>query len=401
MRAQGFVVRRVGLWLVVMLLALALAGCGRWSRDGGEAPAPLPEFTPVAVPQALWTRSIGQAGDRYLWQIQPGVLDDRIVVADAQGRVSALQRASGQRVWDQRLRGVRVSAGVSVGAGVALLGTLEGEVLALNLDDGQELWRTRLTSEVLALSAVGSGGVTVARTNDGRLHAFDGVSGAMLWSMQRETPALSLRGAHQPQMLPGRVLAGFDNGRLLMLGLGRGNVLWEFMVAAPQGRSDLERLVDIDGYIPVQRGVAYASAYQGRLVALALDEGERIWERSFSSYQGGAIDAEADILVVTADDSHLWGLDAGNGGDLWQQNSLRLRGVSAPVAVGNGQIVVGDFQGYLYWISTEDGGFLARLRVASAPIISRPVLHDGVLYVLTGNGRLAAVPAQVLAASDS
>lgn len=401
MRVQSCVVCRVGVWLVVMLLVLALAGCGRWSRDAGEAPAPLPEFTPVAEPQAVWTRSIGRAGDRYLWKVQPGVLDDRVVVADAQGRVSALQPASGQRLWEQRLRDVRVSAGVSVGAGVALLGTLEGDVVALNLDDGQELWRSRLTSEVLALSAVGSGGVAVARTNDGRLHAFDGVSGAMLWSMQRETPALSLRGTHQPQMLPGRVLAGFDTGRLLMLGLGRGNVLWEFMVAAPQGRSELERLVDIDGYIPVQRGVAYASAYQGRLVALTLDSGERIWERSFSSYQGGAIDPDADILVMTADDSHLWGLDANNGGDLWQQSGLRLRSVSAPVAVGNGQIVVGDFEGYLHWLSVEDGGFLARLRLASAPVVSRPVVHDGVLYVLTANGRLSAVPAQVSAALDS
>ncbi|TVP92019.1 MAG: outer membrane protein assembly factor BamB [Thioalkalivibrio sp.] len=374
-------------------LVLSLAACGLWTRDTTEPPAPLPEFTAVGTPTTLWSRSIGRGGDRFLWQMQPGVTGDLIVVADVRGRVTALDLESGSARWDTRLRDVQVASGMGVGGDIAVLGTLEGLAIALNLDDGDELWRTQLSSEVVALSPV-AGGQVIARTNDGRLHALDAASGTTRWTVLRTTPALSLRGAQVPQMLPGRVLASFDTGRLLMLGAGRGNVLWEATIGIPTGRSELERLIDADGHIPVYRGAAFAAAYQGRLVAVALDSGDTIWSRDFSSYQGGDIDTESEVLVMTAADSHVWGLDPRNGGDLWQQSDLRLRGVTAPVAVGN-QAVVGDYQGYLHWLSLDDGSIEARTRAGSGAIVTRPVLHDDVLYAVSANGRVSAIRARV------
>ncbi len=381
---------RLGL---VSALVLSLAACGLWSRDTTEPPAPLPEFTAVGTPTTLWSRSIGRGGDRFLWQMRPGVTEDLIVVADVRGRVTALELDSGSARWDTRLDDVQVAAGMGVGDDIAVLGTLEGLAIAVNLDDGDEIWRTQLSSEVVAVSAV-AGGQVIARTNDGRLHALDAASGSTRWTALRTTPALSLRGAQVPQILPGRVLASFDTGRLLMLGAGRGNVLWEATVGIPSGRSELERLIDADGYIPVHRGAAFAATYQGRLVAVTLDSGDTIWSREFSSYQGGDIDPESAVLVMTAADSHIWGLDPRNGGDLWQQRDLRLRGVTAPVAVGD-QAVVGDYQGYLHWLSLDDGSIMARTRPGSGAIVTRPVLNDGVLYVISADGRVSAIRARV------
>ncbi|HSM26925.1 MAG TPA: PQQ-binding-like beta-propeller repeat protein, partial [Thioalkalivibrio sp.] len=204
------------IWLVTAL-SFALAACGLWSRDTAEPPAPLPQLTAIGSPSTVWSRSIGARGDRFLWQIQPGVTEDLVVAADSEGRVTALDRGTGSPRWENRLRDVRIASGVGVGSGVAVVGTLDGDAIALRLENGGEIWRTRLSSEVLAVSAVEDGAV-VARTNDGRLHALDAASGAVQWTVLRTTPALSLRGAQIPQMLPGRVLAGFDNGRLLMLG---------------------------------------------------------------------------------------------------------------------------------------------------------------------------------------
>jgi len=374
-------------------LVLSLSACGLWTRDTTERPAPLPEFTAVGTPQTLWSRSIGRGGDRFLWQMQPGVTEDLVVAADVRGRVAALERNSGTQRWETRLRDVQVASGMGVGGGVAVLGTLGGLAIALNLENGEEIWRTRLSSEVVAVSPV-VGGQVVARTNDGRLHALDAASGTTRWTVLRTTPALSLRGAQVPQMLPGRVLASFDTGRLLMLGAARGNVLWEATIGVPSGRSELERLIDADGHIPIYRGAGFAATYQGRLVAVALDSGDPIWARDFSSYQGGDIDTEAEVLVMTAADSHVWGLDPRNGGDLWQQSGLRLRGVTAPVAVGN-QAVVGDYQGYLHWLSLDDGSIAARVRAGRGAIVSRPVLQDGVLYVVSGNGQVSAIRARV------
>jgi len=378
---------------LVAALVLSLSACGLWTRDTTESPAPLPEFTAIGSPNTLWSRSIGRGADRSIWQLKPAVTDDLVVVADSRGRISALDRSTGSPRWENRLRDLRVSSGVGAGAGIAVVGTMDGSAIALNLDTGDEIWRSRLSSEVLALSTV-AGGVVVARTNDGRLHALDAASGTVRWTVLRTTPALSLRGVQVPQMLPGRVLASFDTGRLLMLGTNRGNVLWEATIAVPSGRSELERLIDADGYIPVYRGVAFASTYQGRLAAVTLDSGDLIWARDFSSYQGGDIHGDSEILVVTAADSHVWGLDPRNGGDLWQQRGLRLRDVTGPVVIGD-QAVVGDFQGYLHWLSVDDGRILARTRAGSGAIVTRPVLTDGVLYVVSGDGRVSAIRARV------
>jgi outer membrane protein assembly factor BamB len=378
---------------LVAALVLSLSACGLWTRDTTEPPAPLPEFTAVGSPNTLWSRSIGRGADRSIWQVKPAVTDDLVVVADSRGRISALDRNTGAPRWENRLRDLRVSSGVGAGAGIAVVGTMDGSAIALNLDNGDEIWRTRLSSEVLALSTV-AGGVVVARTNDGRLHALDAPSGTVRWTVLRTTPALSLRGVQVPQMLPGRVLAGFDTGRLLMLGTNRGNVLWEATIAVPSGRSELERLIDADGHVPVYRGVAFASTYQGRLAAVTLDSGDLIWARDFSSYQGGDIHGDSEILVMTAGDSHVWGLDPRNGGDLWQQRGLRLRDVTGPVVIGD-QAVVGDFQGYLHWLSADDGRILARTRAGSGAIVTRPVLRDGVLYVVSGNGQVSAIRARV------
>lgn len=377
--------------MLLLLTAVSMLGaCGLWSREApGEAPAPLPEFVPSFAPEVLWSRSIGSGGDRYLWKMHPAVLEDRVLVADVGGRLVAVDRRSGAILWSRTLDGATVASGVASGEGQAVVGTMEGQAIAFSPRDGSERWRVNLSSEVIALSRV-VGNLVVARTNDGRLHALEADTGLLRWSAVRATPGLSLRGAHTPQMLPGRVLAGFDTGALVLLDAGRGQVLWETAVALPSGRSELERMVDLDGHIPLFRDAFIASSYQGRLTAVDIDDGQLLWARSFSSFAGADVHIESETLVATSSDSHVWGFDVRNGGDLWQQSALRLRGLTAPVALEN-SVVVGDFQGYLHWLSWQDGSLLARARVGSRPIVTRPVLDDGILYVLTGDGQLSAV----------
>lgn len=375
--------------LLLAALVASLAACGLWSRDTTEPPAELPVFETEAEPRTLWSRSIGSGGQRFLWKAYPALADGKLVMVDGDGRISALDPEDGRLLWEIRLEDARVSAGIGAGDGIAVVGTLDGEAVAVDLEGDGERWRVRLSSEVIAVSEVASG-MVVARTNDGRLHALDAASGAVQWTALRTTPALSLRGAQVPQMLPGRVLAGFDNGRLLMLGATRGNVLWETTVGLPSGRSEVERMVDIDGHIPVYRGAALVATYQGRLAAVDIQSGDIFWAREFSSYQGGDVDTRSDVLVVTDSESHVWGLNPRNGGDLWQMDELRLRGVTAPVVVDD-YAIVGDYQGYLHWLDVEDGRLVARLRASSGAVVTRPVLIDDVLYVVTDNGRLTAV----------
>ncbi|WP_018872870.1 outer membrane protein assembly factor BamB [Thioalkalivibrio sp. ALJ16] len=375
--------------LLASALILSLSACGLWQRDTTEPPADLPEFEAEGQAERLWSRSVGSGGERFLWQMYPGIGEDLVVVSDAAGRVTGLNPESGSQRWQTRLDNARISAGVGIGEEIAVVGTLDGHAIGVDLAGDGERWRATLSSEVLAVSDV-AGGLVVVRTNDGRIHALDAESGATQWTALRTTPSLSLRGAQRPQITSGRVLAGFDNGRLLMLGLNRGNVLWETTLGISSGRTEVERMVDIDGHIPLYRGAAIAATYQGRLAALDLNSGEIFWARDFSSYQGADVDTGSDVLVVTDAESHVWGLDPRSGGDLWQTDALRLRGVTAPVVVGS-HAIVGDYQGYLHWLDLEDGRIVARIRASSGAVVTRPVLVNGTLYVVTDNGQLTAV----------
>ncbi len=380
-------------WLAVAGLALSLSACGLFSRDESEPPAELTDFEVRGEPSERWSASLGRGGDRFLWEVYPAIEDERVFAAGADGRIVAHDRESGARAWQTRLDDVRIASGVGVGEGIVVVGTLEGLAIAVSDDGEGERWRNQLSSEVIGISEVASG-MVIARTNDGRLHAMDAATGAVQWTALRTTPALSLRGAHVPQIVGGRVLAGFDDGRLMMLGLTRGNTLWEATLGVPTGRSEVERMVDVDGHIPVYRGAALGVSYQGRMAAVDLNSGELYWDREFSSYQGGDVSISRNVMVVSDADSHVRAVDPRNGGDLWENAGLRLRGVTAPV-IHEGYAIVGDFEGYLHWLDLEDGEFAARTRVARGAVVARPVLEGDTLYVITDNGRLTAIDARI------
>ncbi|WP_370642791.1 outer membrane protein assembly factor BamB [Ectothiorhodospira sp. 9905] len=371
--------------LVLLLAAALLTGCGLWSSDTSEPPAPLPEFEATLEPQGLWSRNTGAGSDGQYLQLSPFLGPESVVAVDAHGRVSAHALDDGDRLWQVNLN-EPITAGVSGGGDRVIVGTGKGHAIALSLETGDELWRRTLTSEVQGISRVDQGAV-IFRTNDGRLHALDARTGETGWTAGRTTPALSLRGTGAPLMLSGRVAAGFDNGRVVMLGLGRGNGLWEATVSTPSGRSELERMADVDGALAVEDGVLYAAGYQGRVMALALSDGRVLWQRDLSSYRG--VSLAGQMLFLTDSEGHVWALDRRNGATLWQQDRLRLRRVTLPVVLGE-HLVVGDYEGYLHWISPEDGALVGRARGDHQGIMGVPQVRDGVMYTLGRGGRLSA-----------
>ncbi|OOG20793.1 outer membrane protein assembly factor BamB [Thioalkalivibrio denitrificans] len=373
--------------LFVLLLAAALlAGCGMFQRDTTEPPAPLPDFEAKIAPSTVWDRNTGSGTGRYYVHLEPMLHEDALYVTDADGQVTAVALEDGRPRWSTDLD-VAVTGGVGGGEGIVAIGTAKGEAIALDMESGELLWRRQLSSEVMALSTVQQNRL-IARTNDGRVHALDAGTGEPAWLAGRTTPALSLRGVSQPVMVPGRVVVGFDNGRVVVLGLSRGNALWETVLAMPSGRSELERMVDVDGHIEVRDGRVYAVAYQGRVAALSLSDGRTLWDREFSSYRGLAV-SDDQIFITDAED-HVWALDREGGATLWQQDQLRLRRLTPPVVFGD-HVVLGDYQGYLHWLDREDGSLVGRLQVDSSGVMARPIVHEDRLYVLGQGGRLAAV----------
>ncbi len=384
---------RLNLIITTVLIGVLISGCGTVGnffagKDNSTPPAPLVTLQSSVAVQVLWSRQVGSGSEEQYIKLIPRVEGNKVFAADRKGRVSAYASATGQPLWE-RLTKASISGGPGSGEGLALVGTSDGEVIALNADSGELVWNTQVSSEILAAPRVAQG-VVVVRTIDGKLFGLDAKTGARIWVYEQTVPALTLRGTSSLLVVDEKVIAGFANSKIAAITLSEGKLLWEASVAEPRGRTELDRLVDISGEMQVADATVYVASFQGRVAAVDMESGRVQWARNMSSNAGIGIDR--DNLYVTDDQSNVWALDRRDGGTLWKQDKLQARSVTAPAAIGN-YVVVGDFAGYLHWMSREDGSFVARVKIDDKGIIAPPVAVDDTLYVNGKGGVLATLRA--------
>ncbi len=377
--------------LLLLGSLLLVSGCTALGNlfDGSDntvEPAELVDFEPTIKIRTVWQHRVGSGAGKLFLKLRPAVDGDRVYAATRGGRVRAFDARSGESIWDTETDSP-LSGGPGVGDGLVLLGTSDGEVLALDEKDGEIEWRARVSSEVLS-SPVAQGGIAVARTIDRKLFGLSTDDGTRLWVYERTTPVLTLRGTSSPALTEGAAIAGFDNGQVVAIALSNGQPLWETRVAVPRGRTELERMVDIDADPVIEGNTVYAVTYQGQVAALELFSGEVIWRRDMSSHAGLGVGAEN--VYVTDDSSHVWALNRSNSASMWRQAKLEARRVSPP-AVFNQFVVVGDLEGYVHWLRKDDGQFVARVRIDSDGIVAAPVVTPFAVYVYGSGGELAAL----------
>lgn len=325
---------------------------------GQKTPESLPGPTGDIGLQERWSVGLG-SGNRYAdHPLVPALGQGRVFVADWNGDVYAVNAASGRRRWHTDID-AEISAGPTFGGGVVAVGTRDGQVYGLSAEDGTVLWRSGVTSEVLAPAAHAED-TFVVRAADGRVFALADQDGSRRWLYDRTVPVLTLRGNSRPRIDGGRVLVGLDSGKLVALDLGSGDEIWETTIGIPRGRTDLERMVDVDGHLAISRGTAYAAAYQGRVAAVDIASGDIVWARDIPSYEG--VSADVGNLYLTDDSQRVWALDRFNGASVWRQDRLEDLLLTAPATFG-GYVVVGSNDGYLNWLSKDSGALVARTRL--------------------------------------
>lgn len=384
-------IRRALLPLLLLPLVVSNVGCGGmggWfgGSDQTLQPAKLQAIAqPVAIQQVWQTRIGSRARDQSL-RLTPAFSDGRIYAASPDGTVVALDALNGRQLWSNATR-LPISGGVGLSApGLVLFGTIQGEVVALRQQDGQEAWRAQVTSEVLAPPRA-DGGVVVVRSIDGRFTGFDARSGERLWIHTHVVPALSLRGNSPPLVAGNLVIAGLDTGKLLVLSLDQGLPLTEKTIAPPRGRTEIERLIDIHSEPKAFVDTLYVAAYRGSVAAIDMRSGDLLWSRDVSSYAG--LDVDARQVYVSDDTDAVLALDRRSGGTLWKQAELTGRRLSAPVVSGN-LVVVGDFEGYLHWLSQDSGRIVGRIRATSRAITAPPLAVGDIVFVQDQGGTLSA-----------
>ncbi len=384
------IVSRVASLLLLLGAGVMLAGCstvGDWFSSAEiDPPAPLQDIAEKVRVETRWRTDVGSgAGDRRL-HLVPRYADGRLYVANADGQVMAVDAGSGRTLWSVDLD-APLSGGPGAADGLVVVGTLDAEVIALSAEDGSVRWRSGVSSEVLSTPAVALGRVLV-RTIDGKVQGLDAENGEERWRYEREIPVLTLRGTADPVISGDHALCGMAGGKLVNLDIRTGDVRWEATVTVPRGRSELERLADIDGNPLVVDGLVYVATYQGEVAAIEESSGSVLWRRKFSSYSGMA--ADGNKVYASDANGFVWALDADNGAARWRQEALKNRQLS-DVAVLSDVVVVGDFEGYVHLLFVEDGALVGRTRIGGAPITRGVLVADGELYVMGDGGELAAL----------
>ena len=363
-----------------------LASCGLFGDEDEELePMELVDIDQVVKVKKIWSSKVGGKSEFLRVALRPASDGSRIYAASYDGKVTAFDPESGSQVWRTELD-IELTAGPGVGEGYLVVVAKDGFAILLNTSTGEEMWRADIAGESLAKPLIKDDSVII-QTIDNRLQALSVFDGDSRWSIVQTTPALTMRGSSSPVIVGNSVIAGFDSGRLVAADVDTGGIIWESLLAPPKGRSDLDRLSDIDGSMAVVGQDLYASGYHGRLAAIASESGQILWNREISSYEGVAADWTS--LYTVRDDGEIVALGRQNGNESWRNASLLRREPTLPVPFGT-TVVVGDLEGYLHFFNTIDGEAVARVRFGSEAITADPFVMANRLYVQSDSGQLAA-----------
>jgi outer membrane protein assembly factor BamB len=366
-------------------LIVLLAACG--SPDNSEPPSPLTDINNGLRFDQIWTIKTGAGISAGSYNRQPLLVGDEIFTVDIDGLIKNIDAESGKLKWDFET-GIESITGLFGNNKIIVASSRNGELNIYDRTDNNLnlRWSARLKGEIRSAPVTNADSLFI-RTVDGRLSSMSKADGSIQWTVSHLVPALSLTGNSAPILYNELVIAGFDDGKLAAFDQTNGQVVWEITVSQPTGRSEIERLVDVDGQFILSDGVIYVSSYQGRLAAIQAIDGEELWSRKFSSFNAMTIDDDA--IYLSSDSSHLWSIDRRTGSALWKQDILHARKVSAPLLFKD-KVIVGDLDGHVHWFNQSDGALIGRLRPSYKRHYSTPFQWDNKIFAMDSDGILSS-----------
>ncbi len=376
---------------ILLLAFIFIAGCssvkgvipGMGKKDDEVTPAKLGAFSEKVSLQRLWKASSGKITKNNK-QIQPILVDNNLYTISSEGVITSFDADTGKQHWRRKLK-LPVSAGVGYGNGLLLAGTENGEVVALYASNGNPAWVGEVKGGVLASPAGGQGFVVVPISGD-KLIGLSSTDGAVVWTLQEATPRLLLRGRGRPLVVSDVVFAGFDNGKMALIRLDNGQRLWEVRVGDAIGKTEIERLADVDARPILIENTVFAAAYQSRVIAINAPSAEMVWENEISTNKD--MDADQRNLYLIASEDVVYAIDQKTGKTVWEQDRLMNRSLTSPAVMGD-FVIVGDKQGYLHVLDAMTGEIVGRARTGSE-LLSQPVTRGDAAWVQSVDGDVFA-----------
>ncbi len=370
--------KRFAVPVACAMTVLAMTACS--SKDERRTPTPLTEFKPALTVERAWKADVGKAG-RYLFS--PVAVGDAVYAAGANGTVAKIDGKTGKEIWRTKVH-AHLTAGVGSDGTMTAVGAERGGVYVLDAN-GKELWKSNVPGEIVSPPLVGNG-LVVVRTIDGQISAFNAATGELKWVYHNRAVPLNLRvSAGMTFAADAAVLAGFPGGGLAAINLKTGDDYWQAPVSFPKGVTEVERINDVTGAPTLVGAETCAVTFQGRIGCFDANSGRPIWEKPFSSASGVAQDSGT---VAAADDwSVVMAFAADDGRPLWRNDKLKNRNLSVPLLLGP-SVVLGDYQGFVHFLSRDDGSFVARVKTDGSAITAAPVIVGDTLVVQTHDGDL-------------
>lgn len=377
--------KRYLLSAVIGLAVLGLSGC---EKDNSIPPTPLSAVAPSQIDVAkLWSLNVGVGTDQQYLLLSPTVAGNVVATVGYNGELTVLNANTRRLFWQKQLD-FKVGAPVAIDEGRLIVAGLNGMVSAFDLYSGTLLWTTQVSSSVLAAPAAASE-LVILHTHNDDVIALNARTGSTVWTANGNPPALTLATDSSPVITGQSVVVGAQNGVLEVFNLKTGVLRWSRPIAIASGSTEIARMIDITSTPIVQNGVIYAVGYHGNAVAVQLDNGNLIWEHPMSAFANMTLINHR--VFITDENSSVWALDQDTGRVLWVQNDLKYRSVSAPEAINHNDIAVGDYAGYVHWLSTYTGAVLTRVKISDGGISAQPVEHNGLAYVTTNDGTLVVL----------
>lgn len=348
-------------------------------------PVKLLDITAKGQFKTLWSKKFDSSDKSYGYKLIPFIDNTNVFVASQNGNVSKLDKESGNQVWSVDLD-QELSAGPGVGNSIILLGTPEGSVIALNKESGTQLWKVRLSSEILSPPII-SNQLAIVRAQDGRVYGLSTEDGERKWLFDTNIPNLTLRGNSTPVVKAGRVYIGFDNGKVAAIKQESGDVIWLQNVIETKGKTEVERIVDIDGDMSLISTDLYLSSAIGKTIAVATESGRVLWSQDIGSAAG--VSASRNYLYVIGSDSNAHALNRTDGTEEWKTSSYKNRLLTKPIFY-LGDVITTDLEGYVHVLDGETGETIARKRMGKSSFYSHPIGSGTTLYAYNKDGTLTA-----------
>jgi outer membrane protein assembly factor BamB len=373
--------------IFISSVLVLLSGCSyiTGGSDNSEPPTPLSAIQAEKSFKQVWNANVGVGDAGHYLQLQPLVLSDKIITVDAKGLLQATNRENGSVLWKKHLN-IRITQGVAGNNDKVFVSTDSGYILALNSKDGSQLWQQSLNKNILNNPYYDDKNVYI-QTTDGTIYSLASGDGAINWDYKMTGPDLTLYSTSSPTIWRNLVIAGFSNGKIVAFNKNNGTPQWDYQVSEPKGMSSIQRMNDVSSKPLIIDEMLYAVSYQGKVIALDLQNGVKRWEHDLSSISDMV--AGKKHLYVSDTEGTVWALNRATGQVLWQQPNLHMRKLSGTNYI-NDMILVGDYEGYLHGLSSEHGGFIARIKQSKGGIRVAPIVKDDIIYILDNSGKLAA-----------